>query len=46
MDPLEKLEARVRDIEDRERRMFRTGLIVLGSIVLTLAGYIWAIKVG
>ena len=46
MTELEKLEVRVKDIEDRERKMFRTGVIVLGGIILTLVGYIWSIKVG
>ena len=43
---LEKLEARVKELEDDRKKLFKTGLIVLGGIVLTLLGYIWSIKVG
>ena len=46
MDPLERLELRVKDLEDDRRKFFRTGVIVLGSVVLSLMGYIWIIKVG
>ncbi len=46
MGDLAKLEARVKDIEDRERKMFRAGVVVLGGIVLSLVAYIWNIKVG
>ena len=46
MDPLERLELRVKDLEDEKKKFFRTGVVVLGSIVLSLLGYIWVIKVG
>ncbi len=46
MTDLEKLEERVKGLEDDRRKFFKTGLVVLGSIVLTLLGYIWSIKVG
>ena len=46
MDPLERLELRVKDLEDEKRKFFRTGVVVLGSVVLSLLGYIWVIKVG
>ena len=46
MDPLERLELRVKELEDDRKKFFRTGIIVLGSLVLSLMGYIWIIKVG
>ena len=46
MDPLDRLEQRVKELEDDRRKFFRTGVVVLGSIVLSLLGYIWIIKVG
>ena len=46
MDPLGRLELRVKDLEDEKRKFFRTGGVVLGSVVLSLLGYIWVIKVG
>ena len=46
MDPLERLEERVKELEDDRKKLFKTGLVVLGSLVLTLLGYIWVIKVG
>ena len=46
MDSLERLELRVKELEDDRKKFFRTGIIVLGSLVLSLMGYIWIIKVG
>ena len=46
MDPLERLETRFKDLEDEKKKFFRTGVVVLGSIVLSLLGYICVIKVG
>ena len=46
MDPLDRLEQRVKDLEDDRKKFFRTGVVVLGSVVLSLLGYIWVIKVG
>ena len=45
-DDLEKLEIRVKELEDDRKKFFKTGLVVLGGIVFTLLGYIWIIKVG
>ena len=46
MDPLDRLEQRVKELEDDRKKFFKTGLVVLGSVVLSLLGYIWIIKVG
>ena len=46
MDQLERLEERVKELENDRKKFFRTGVIVLGSLVLSLMGYIWVIKVG
>ena len=46
MDPLDRLEQRVKELEDDRKKFFKTGLVVLGSLVLSLLGYIWIIKVG
>lgn len=46
MTELEKLEARVKELEDDRKKLFKTGLVVLGGIVITLITYIWSIKVG
>ena len=43
---LARLEQRVKELEDDRKKFFKTGLVVLGSVVLSLLGYIWIIKVG
>ena len=36
-----RLEDRVKELESDRKSFFKTGIIVLGGLVVTLAGYIW-----